>query len=127
VHSGIVYSIDLPGEARYPRASIATGARSNSGGLAEAKLQRFVKDDAGYLAWLDAHPLGYVLNTNLHPTADYLILHRSTCRSISRQLPRGSLWTSPYIKTCSDDRSEVEAYARAETGGKIWPHVRCVR
>ena len=90
-------------------------------------MRQFVNDDAGYITWLEAHPSGFVLNTDLHPKPDYLILHRSTCRSINRQLPPGSMWTSPYVKTCSDRRDEIEAYARAETGGEVWPHVYCVR
>jgi hypothetical protein len=88
-------------------------------------MRRFYKDDEGYLAWLEAHPYGFVLNTYAHPTSSYLILHRAACRTINRPLPPPSLWTYPYPKTCSDDRRELEDWALRETGKAVKPCSIC--
>lgn len=90
-------------------------------------MHRFVRDDKSYLDWLETHPSGFVLNTNINVKPDYMILHRSPCRSINRQLRPGSQWTTPYAKTCSDAREEIEAWALRETGGQVWPHLYCMR
>ena len=89
-------------------------------------MRRFVNDDAGYLAWLEAHPDGFVLNTYAHVTAAYLVLHRAACRTIKRHLPPPSLWTYPYAKTCSDDRVEIERWAVRETRKAVRPHRGCL-
>ena len=48
----------------------------------------FVDDDAGYEAWLRVNPGGYVVNTYLGtPSAMYLKVHRSSCRTISGYPP----------------------------------------
>lgn len=89
-------------------------------------MRRFVKDDAGYLAWLGEHPQGFVLNTYAHVTSAYLILHRAACRTINRPLAHGSLWTDPYAKTCADDRGEIEIWALRETGKAVRPCSHCL-
>jgi hypothetical protein len=40
-------------------------------------VQEFQDDDAGYLAWVQQHPDGFVLNTERRPSPNYLILHRT--------------------------------------------------
>lgn len=90
-------------------------------------MRRFVNDDAGYIAWLDAHPDGFVLNTYAHVTSTYLIVHRAACRTINRPLAPGKSWTYPYGKTCSDDRQEIEAWALRETGKPVKPCAHCLR
>jgi len=82
-------------------------------------MRRFVDDDAGYVAWLASHPEGYVLNTFPHVTSSYLVLHRASCRTVNRPLAAGRHWTWQYGKTCSDDRSELEAWAQRETGKSV--------
>jgi hypothetical protein len=89
-------------------------------------MRRFVKDDSGYRAWLEAHPHGFVLNTYAHVTAAYLVLHRAACRTINRPLPPPSLWTYPYAKTCSEDRGEIETWALRETRKAVKPHSGCL-
>ena len=51
----------------------------------------FMNDDDGYISWLSAHPDGFVLNCGRPPTPSYLMLHRSTCGTISRA--SGTNWT----------------------------------
>jgi len=70
-------------------------------------MDRFVDDDAGYLAWLEAHPKGYVLNTFPHMSSSFLVLHRTTCGTVNRPLAKGREWTHLYGKACSDDHAEL--------------------
>jgi hypothetical protein len=108
-----VASTSPPSVARPPRA-----AASDNGYAVDV----FRDDDTGYLAWLAAHPRGFVLNSNRSPRPDYLILHRATCRTISGKPTRGGPWTGPYIKVCGDDPLEIAAWAGATVGA---PPRRC--
>ena len=90
-------------------------------------VRRFEKDDAGYVVWLGEHPDGYVLNTYMHVTSDYLILHRARCRTVNRPLDPTRSWTFAYGKTCSEDRGEVEAWALREGGRPAQPCGLCLR
>jgi hypothetical protein len=82
-------------------------------------MQRFVDDDAGYVAWLEAHPRGYVLNTFSHMSSSYLVLHRATCGTVNRPLAKGREWTHQYGKACSDDHAELAEWALRETGKSV--------
>jgi hypothetical protein len=86
---------------------------------------RFEHDDDGYLRWLSANPLGYVLNTHLRPTPDYLILHRAGCASINRPLAGGQRWTTAYGKTCAIDTAALSAWARTSVGAEPTPCGMC--
>ncbi len=82
-------------------------------------MERFERDDRGYLTWLGRQPGGYVINTTRRPTANYLVLHRATCRTISGTPARGRTWThGDYIKVCGS-RLELERWAAATTGGRV--------
>src|SRR5215213_3150476 len=50
----------------------------------------FEDDDVGYLAWIDDHQHGFVVNTYRKPDPLYLILHRATCGTIRGKLPAAS-------------------------------------
>ena len=89
-------------------------------------IRRFVHDDAGYLAWLKAHPAGFVLNTYPHVTSAYLVLHRVACGTINRQLAAGRTWTDLYGKTCDDDRTAIERWAIEQTGKPVKPCGHCL-
>ena len=79
-------------------------------------MKRFSKDDPGYVAWLAAHPDGYVLNTYAHVTSAYMILHCASCRTVNRPAAPGRSWTYAYAKACSNDRAEIEGWVLHETG-----------
>jgi len=89
-------------------------------------IRRFVDDDPGYVAWLAAHPLGFVLNTFPHVTASYLVLHRAKCRTVNRPLSDDRRWTHQFGKTCSDDRTELAEWVRRETGKSVHPCGSCL-
>lgn len=76
--------------------------------------------------WLVANPEGFVVNCQLpNPKPSYLKLHSSACRSISRGYPGQERFTGgAFQKVCSDDRSELEAWAR-RFGGELDPCPIC--
>ena len=78
----------------------------------------FMDNDHGYIAWLAAHPDGFVLNCERPPRPSSLTLHRSTCWTISRA-SAGS-WTLNYQKVCADTFGEIASWA-----GQIGPPWSC--
>ena len=79
----------------------------------------FRDDDSGYLAWLAAHPDGYVINiARGHNAADARV-HHAGCRTISGQIPRGNTWTGPYVKICAERLAELEQWAVAQVNRPI--------
>jgi hypothetical protein len=81
--------------------------------------------DVDYLAWVEGHPDGFVLNTYRSPRANYLRLHRARCRMITGRPPNGRRWTATYIKVCGT-RDEVVNWAMRRTGGGVWDCPVCV-
>lgn len=75
----------------------------------------FLDDDAGYLTWLARNPNGYVLNAYRNPTPGYLVLHRTSCHTISGEPARGSRWTHDYRKICGQ-QLDLEQWAGDEFG-----------
>jgi hypothetical protein len=63
-------------------------------------VQVFQDDDGGYLAWVQQHPDGFVLNTERHPSSSYLMLHRARCAHITRASQEGR-WTVAYVNVCA--------------------------
>lgn len=91
----------------------------------EDDMEIFRDDDDGYLCWVADNPSGYVLNCERPPNRSYLMLHQASCHTISGVPPSGDKWTSDYIKVCSTDRGEIEAWAEKETGGTPQPCGTC--
>lgn len=82
--------------------------------------------DADYQSWLTSHPTSLVVNTYRMPSPSYLMLHRSTCRTISGVPARGSRWTGgDYGKFGAEDRADLERWARDKIGGTVTPCSRC--
>ncbi len=88
-------------------------------------MQTFVDDDEGYVAWLHAHPEGYVVNADRPPNASYLRLHRSTCSTINNLHGSGRAWTVTSTKACGD-RDELERWAINTAGGGVVPCPTCL-
>jgi len=81
-------------------------------------LDTFVNNDKAYLRWLTQNPNGFVVNSYLHPSPDYLILHRANCWTISTST-RTNWTTTGYIKICSLDKRELENWAEKEVGSQL--------
>lgn len=71
-------------------------------------MKKFIDDDRGYLDWIAQHPEGFVLNTYRTPSLDYLLLHRTNCRTITNLPANGSRWTADYIKICGEIGGAVQ-------------------
>ncbi|MFM0500344.1 hypothetical protein [Paraburkholderia caffeinilytica] len=79
--------------------------------------KEFRNDDKRYLAWIDQHPRGFVLNRrSAGNSASYMVLHTSTCRTVSQLSGNGSeggFTGRAYIKVCASDRQALADYVRA--------------
>lgn len=76
----------------------------------------FVDDDTGFFDWQEKNPEGHFINTYRRPTRTYLVLHRSAC-SHFKGSPELN-WTSDYVKLCSMNREDLEAWAADTVGGE---------
>ncbi|MDR7132830.1 hypothetical protein J2X06_000014 [Lysobacter niastensis] len=79
----------------------------------------FDDTDAPYLAWLQEHPGGYVLNRRRVGSRNYLVLHRATCykiRTYTRMAQPEGFTGRDYVKVCSPSIDELHAYARTKGG-----------
>jgi hypothetical protein len=86
----------------------------------------FRRDDAGYRAWLTAHPDGFVINTTPRYSRTYLKLHRATCPSVSQLQPGYSTWTAgAYIKVCGLTRVAIQEWAHRVVGAALQDGCAC--
>jgi len=76
----------------------------------------FWRHDSAYLAWLQSHPAGFVVNCEHQPRARYLKLHRTTCGYLN--LTGVKSWTDPYMKVCADDGELLGQWSLAEAGSR---------
>lgn len=89
-------------------------------------LVRFIDDDHGYRQWVEQHSNGFVVNSHRNPKLHYLILRCASCGLISSDKIH-NYTTTAYIKTCSEDRAELENWAKNEVGGPVWDCRLCLR
>jgi hypothetical protein len=114
----------LPVPSTTPKSQV-TEFKPTLKGDAVLGVAEFVDKDAEYLNWIESHPEGFVVNTTRFPTANYLKLHRASCRTISGEPSRGIQWTIDYRKACSSDVGPLENWARRKTGGELQPCGLC--
>lgn len=89
--------------------------------------KEFDHDDDGYRAWTRTWVRGYVLNCHRRPAADYLVLHRAHCPTITVLGSPATTWTSgDYIKVCSTSRQLLERWAKARTGAPPTAGCHCM-
>lgn len=81
-------------------------------------MQKFVNDEASYLAWTLAHPAGFVLNVPQNGTAVPLVLHTARCAHIT-STARTNYTTTNYYKICSLDRMKLVAWVHAQSHGQL--------
>ncbi len=80
-------------------------------------VESFIANDTGYLSVVGGPSRRVRVNAARNPTPAYLVLHRTSCRSISGTLARGLRWTGDYVKICGR-RHELEKFARRNVGGE---------
>ncbi|NLR73497.1 hypothetical protein HGI47_21845 [Novosphingobium sp. ERN07] len=73
----------------------------------------FVDDDGGYMAWLTAHPGGFVVNVRSTAGPGYAVLHRAGCRFIYVPRDDRAYTGRGYRKVVSDDIDDLRAFARS--------------
>jgi hypothetical protein len=76
-------------------------------------MRTFIDDDNGYLDWAQTNLSGFVLNCHRSPNANYLVLHKAVCKTITTPL-RANWTTNDYIKICSCHASVVGEQNREE-------------
>ena len=75
----------------------------------------FRHNEKGYFTWLSANPCGFVLNVRGIPDADYVVLHRAGCGSISNRSHAPDAFTGRgYRKICATELEELRAAAKQE-------------
>lgn len=76
---------------------------------------RFSDDDLGYLAWIAAHPDGFVLNVRCPPDPHCVVLHRANCTSISNDTYEPNAFTGrKHHKICTTSEAELKLAAKSE-------------
>lgn len=93
--------------------------RLDAAGDQHLHAREFRDDDAGYLAWLAAHPHGYVVNIPRNHGVSAARLHHAHGRTISGQNPHKGAWTGPYVKVCAEQLTVVETWASDTVRGTI--------
>ena len=79
---------------------------------------RFEHDDHGYLGWVHEHTEGFVLNVRDRPDPQYVVLHRATCKTITRSLLNPAGYTgASYRKVVAATRDALRR-AAIENGRK---------
>jgi hypothetical protein len=86
----------------------------------------FIDDDLGYLAWVAAHPDGYVLNVRRSPDPHYVVLHQANCTTISNEIRAPGAFTArSYRKICMSSEGMVPMAAKREGRSDGTPSKRC--
>jgi hypothetical protein len=78
---------------------------------------RFNDDDLGYLAWIAAHPEGFVLNVRCPPDDHWVVLHRANCKSISNNSYEPNALTGrKHHKICASNEADVNLLPKVKGG-----------
>lgn len=80
------------------------------------KANEFRGDDSSYLAWINQHPRGFVLNRyRTENSASYMVLHTANCRTVTQlsgNSSGGGFTERQYAKVCASDRETLVDYVR---------------
>jgi hypothetical protein len=79
-------------------------------------LRKFENDENGYLAWVQGHPDGYIVNIDdPQVTPQYPMVHAASHKSLSSSA-RTNYTTGRYFKVCSERLEELEVWAQKKYG-----------
>lgn len=89
-------------------------------------VELFDNDEAGYLAWIEANPKGFVANVDRSLSfQQYPMVHAATHRAISS--PKiGNFTTGDYVKFCSTDLATLERHSKAKYGRPLTHCALCM-
>jgi hypothetical protein len=85
---------------------------------AGTEIERFDRDDEGYIRWVTVNPDGFVLNLPRPRGRSGLMLHRAGCPTITGEPTRGQSWTADYVKLCSGEKWRLDDWATQELGAR---------
>lgn len=71
--------------------------------------------DENYRRWLIQHPDGFVINTTVRKSPDYMVLHKATCSLINpdrKRAKEGAFTQRQYIKICADDTASLRDWVK---------------
>jgi hypothetical protein len=85
----------------------------------------FRNDDEGFRTWLDEHEGAFFINAEHNPKPNYLVLHIAGGCGHFTGSP-SLQWTS-YTKICSEQREELEGWAKQSVGGEVTLCKDCFR
>lgn len=81
-------------------------------------IETFMDNDEGYLRWIRNNPHGYVLNGYRQLSPDYIIIHSASKNCVKKLQSGARYWTKDYIKVCSNNLAELEAWTRQRVHGE---------
>jgi hypothetical protein len=86
-----------------------------------------VDDDAAYIAWVQRHAWGYVIDCSRRPSAEEtMMLHRAGCPTVTGHPTQGPTWTGGVsAKVCAQRRADLVGWAEANVRSKPTPCEIC--
>jgi len=77
--------------------------------------QEFIKNEDGYIKWIESHPNGFVINTEKSKNPSYMVLHRADCYHISTynaMSKPGGFTTRQFIKICAMSKDDLREWVK---------------
>jgi hypothetical protein len=117
----------MPSADALPKPSVIE-PRVRSGGLQDANggaAFAFHRDDAGYAAWVETHPAGFVLNHRRAPHDAPPTLHRVGCPALAARDRHNADLTSRTPKICGSNAALLWAWSEEHGRGEPSVCRRC--
>jgi hypothetical protein len=97
----------------------ATPSETSKPGATEVTplCNEFSYDDAGYLAWVETHPHGFVLNQPRAGRSTTPTVHRVGCAAVAGRVDTGESMTVTAIKVCGPSAEVLGAWSVARGTG----------
>lgn len=75
----------------------------------------FSGDDPSFIAWVQTHSSGWVLNVRRRHDPKYVVLHRATCHTLVQRegVPAGGFTSRGYRKVCAENVESLRDWAGA--------------
>jgi hypothetical protein len=126
---GAVNAARSPAERRPPngaRRDPATESPDTPATEVTPLCHEFSHDDTGYLAWVDTHPHGFVLNQPRAARSKTPIMHRVGCSLVAGRDDALRTLTVTAVKVCGPSAEVLGAWSVARGTGQPAPCRRCL-
>jgi hypothetical protein len=101
------------------------GATTTAGSEVTPLCHEFSHDDAGYLAWVEAHPGGFVMNQPRAASPKTPTMHRVGCAAVSWHEGTSESLTANAVKVCGPSAEVLGAWSEARGGAQPSACRRC--